>query len=1098
MTADPGPRPWLAPARGRGEYGLQLVLFTLLLLLADQLGSALAGFHGRVAPLWIPTGVALAGLLLLGPGLWPALILAQLIALRPPVAPIPVAISIAGNLLAAVIPAILIRRDRNFDPGLQRLPDVLRLVIFGALLGPALGSGFGVFADKIVPQPYHVPDLSLWVVWLLGGVSSVVLLTPVLLTLLGGRDRLPTLVRGREVATIVGGLLLLGLAMRQVSALYAVLAFPLVVWAALRDGPRGSALAALAVVGLTFTAAEPLPTVSRLELQIFFAALHLTQAVTGLLLAASVAERRRARELERQTDDAYRTLIAASPLAIAAVDIAGRVTLWSGAAERMFGWGAAEVLGQPVPTLLPEEAGLYDRLREAPPALRSGEETVRRRKDGRELDVLQTTWPLYDAAGRLSGVMGVSQDITERKRAERRQAATYRVSQAAMLAPDLDQLYAALHEIVRAQMPARDLYIALYDHRTDTISFPYWVDSRDPRPEPRPLRSGYTDWILRRGRALRLSAAREGLEPEAATYELIGTQPSDWLGVPLQAGGRTIGVLAVQTYVTGARYGEAEQAILEFVSSQVGMAIERKRAETALRQSEERFRLLAEATDDLVWEWDVPRRAEWWSDNLVEVLGYTGEELSTTAAWEARIHPEDRERVSRGFHGAVAGPPASWRDEYRFQHKDGRWIWLLERLRFERDASGRAVRVLGAMMDVSSLRETREALRRSEDQLRHAMKMEAVGRLAGGVAHDFNNLLTSVLGHADLALERIPPGDPLYDDLLEIKAAGTRAAALTRQLLAFSRKQVLEPRVVDLNQIVSSVARMLRRTIGEDIELVTRLSPDLGRVRADPTQMEQVLLNLAVNARDAMPAGGCLTIETINHRTDTGLFIRIRVEDNGMGMDDETRTHIFEPFFTTKELGKGTGLGLATAYGIVEQSGGVITVQSEVGRGSTFLIDLPQVSGEPLAAQPPLAGALRGGDETILLVEDEEAVRTLTRRVLEQQGYRVLSAVNGEAALELLEEFALPLQLLLTDVVMPGMSGIELAERLSAERPGLRRLFMSGYAANTLEHPALFERDSTFLQKPFTTTQLVRRVREILDAGRETVAAPDAGQSRPG
>jgi len=318
---------------------------------------------------------------------------------------------------------------------------------------------------------------------------------------------------------------------------------------------------------------------------------------------------------------------------------------------------------------------------------------------------------------------------------------------------------------------------------------------------------------------------------------------------------------------------------------------------------------------------------------------------------------------------------------------------------------------------------------------------------------------------------------------LEIRAAGDRAAALTQQLLAFSRKQVLEVRVVDLNAIITGIARMLRRTIGEDVELVIRLAPDLSPVRADPTQMEQVLLNLAVNSRDAMPDGGCLTIATMNTQLASGPGVRIRVEDTGVGMSDEVRTHLFEPFYTTKDVGKGTGLGLATAYGIVQQSGGEITVESELGKGSVFLIDLPQGNGVPAVPELPVAPHAHGGSETVLLVEDDEAVRTLTRRVLELQGYAVLTAQNGQVAQELSRSHPGRINLLLTDVVMPGISGPKLAEQLMAERPDLRCIFMSGYAASKLEGKHLVPAGSAFLQKPFSAALLFRRVREALDSG---------------
>jgi len=434
-----------------------------------------------------------------------------------------------------------------------------------------------------------------------------------------------------------------------------------------------------------------------------------------------------------------------------------------------------------------------------------------------------------------------------------------------------------------------------------------------------------------------------------------------------------------------------------------------------------------------------------------------------------------------------------WSEEYRMRKRDGEYCHLLDRATILRDANGRAVRMVGAMMDVSERKEAEAALRHSEDQLRQAMKMEAVGRLAGGVAHDFNNLLTAVLGHADLALTQVDPGKPFHEDLQEIKQAALRAAALTQQLLAFSRKQVLERRVVDLNQIVAGITRMLDRTIGEDIELVTDLAPELGRVHADAIQLEQVLLNLAVNARDAMPEGGRLTIETMNVQSETGAVVRIRVADTGVGMTPEVLAHIFEPFFTTKELGKGTGLGLATVYGIVKQSGGHISVTSSRGHGTTFLIDFPRSPDEPrIDVVAPPVERRSGGTETILLVEDEATVRTLARRVLEQRGYKVLEAQHPEQALIVSRGFQEQIDLLLTDVVMPGMSGIKLAEHLTAERRSMSVVYMSGYAATSVEQRLLLDDSVPFIQKPFTPDILARRVREVLDEAARRVGIATA------
>ena len=389
-----------------------------------------------------------------------------------------------------------------------------------------------------------------------------------------------------------------------------------------------------------------------------------------------------------------------------------------------------------------------------------------------------------------------------------------------------------------------------------------------------------------------------------------------------------------------------------------------------------------------------------------------------------------------------------------------------------RDHAGTVVGVLGVYQDITERKKL-------EEQLRQAQKMEAVGQLAGGIAHDFNNLLTVINGFSQVTLDLLGEEDPARPLVDEIFRAGTRAAGLTRQLLAFSRRQVLEPRVVDLNAHVAETERLLRRLIGEDVILSTSLAPDVGRVRVDPGQLEQVLLNLAVNARDAMPRGGRLSIETRNHSGPTGNVVVLEVTDTGTGMDAETRARIFEPFFTTKEPGKGTGLGLAVVHGIVTQSGGQIEVESEVDRGTTFRIELPRVAGDPVVGSigpvdlPP-------GTETLLLVEDEPAVRALDRRVLSNCGYTVLEAKDGRDALRVAAEHVGRIDVLVSDVVMPHLGGRQLAEKLMAARPGLKVLFVSGYTDDAvLRHGVGAE--FAFLPKPFSPARLARKVREVLD-----------------
>jgi PAS domain S-box-containing protein len=399
--------------------------------------------------------------------------------------------------------------------------------------------------------------------------------------------------------------------------------------------------------------------------------------------------------------------------------------------------------------------------------------------------------------------------------------------------------------------------------------------------------------------------------------------------------------------------------------------------------------------------------------------------------------------------------------------------------------------VVTTWRDITERRRADEALRRAEEQLRQAQKMEAVGNLAGGIAHDFNNLLSVILGTCGLLAEELPEDHPARASVEEVRIAGERATDLTRQLLAFSRKQILQPRVVDLNEAVRRMERILKRLIGEDIELTVVAAPGLRHVRVDPSQLEQVIMNLAVNARDAMPRGGKLAIETADVLLEgeaaerlgaaPGPHVVLAIADTGVGMTRETQRRMFDPFFTTKARGKGTGLGLAMVLGIVQQSGGHIQVHSEPGRGTTFRIYLPSTTEAVTAAAPKPAEARPGGDETILVVEDEEQVRGLLEAILRRAGYRVLSAPGGAEALELIARSDAPVQLLLTDVVMPGMSGPALAQRLLALRPALKVIYISGYAYEEIDDRGVLDAGTQFLAKPVTPDALTRKVREVLE-----------------
>lgn len=452
--------------------------------------------------------------------------------------------------------------------------------------------------------------------------------------------------------------------------------------------------------------------------------------------------------------------------------------------------------------------------------------------------------------------------------------------------------------------------------------------------------------------------------------------------------------------------------------------------------------------------------------------------------WFGRIHPEDRERVKEAYE-RLFREKKKFDVEYRVQRKDGAWIWLRDRAVSTYQKEG-VTYADGLLSDITERKQL-------QSQLLQAQKMEAIGHLAGGVAHDFNNLLNVISGCGELLLDRVKGDESLCRYAEEIRKSAYRGASLTRQLLAFSRKQVLEPKVLDLNDLIHDVEKMLRRLIGEHIEITTGLSSELGRVKADPGQIEQVLLNLAVNSRDAMPNGGCLTIETANVELEAdcdrfgmdcppGSYVMIAVRDIGVGMTEETRAHLFEPFFTTKPRGQGTGLGLATVYGIVKQSGGCIAVSSKPGRGTAFRIYLPRTeTPAAVSSHREVEAAAPRGSGTVLVVEDEPAVRELVREFLEESGYRVLDAGGGPAAIELLQQHAGAIQLLLTDVIMPGMSGRELADRLTALRPGLKVLYMSGYTDNEIARQGVLEEGTHLLQKPFTRSALAAKVRELLE-----------------
>jgi len=533
---------------------------------------------------------------------------------------------------------------------------------------------------------------------------------------------------------------------------------------------------------------------------------------------------------------------------------------------------------------------------------------------------------------------------------------------------------------------------------------------------------------------------------------------------------------------------------LERLPSAVNRAIEeaeqrrqRLQMDAKLRESEERFRLLAEQSSDGFWFIGLnPERILYVSPAAEKIWGLSAERFyQDSRVWLGVVHADDQARMREVRKTSAKGE--RFEEECRVVQPDGSVRWVRNSGTPIRNEAGVITGLSGLTQDITERMEL-------EAQFRQVQKMESVGRLAGGIAHDFNNLLTVINGTTELALLDVGDAEALRMDLDEIRLAGERAAALTRQLLAFSRKQILQPQVLNLNTVVAGLKGMLGRLLGEDVHLVFALTEGLGSVRADVGQIEQVVVNLVVNARDAMPHGGTLTIETRNAQIDErrpgehgfaapeGPYVVLAVADTGTGMDEVTRRQIFEPFFTTKGPDRGTGLGLSTVFGIIKQSDGFIVVESEVGRGSRFEVCLPQVAEVAGGDRPRPTVVSTSGTETILLVEDNGGLRKLARRILVSAGYRVLQAADGEEALIALERHEAPVHLLLTDVIMPGMNGRVLAERVGEVRSGTKILYTSGYTDDAIVHRGVLDEGTAFISKPFAAAELLRKVREVLDS----------------
>ena len=832
--------------------------------------------------------------------------------------------------------------------------------------------------------------------------------------------------------------------------------------------------------------------------------------VIGTVLAfRDITERRRAEE-ERER---LAAIVESSDDTILSKDLDGRVTSWNASAERMYGYAAAEAVGRHISFIVPpdrreELSGLMERIARGERIRHL--ETIRVRKDGRRVEVSLSIAPMKDGDGRIVGASAIARDITERKATERELR-------------ESEERYRDLVENARDIIYTHDLegkYTSVNSAGEQLLGY-----TREEARGMSQLQVVAPEYLERAREMIARKLAGNG----KTVYELeVVAKDGRRLAVEVNSrltyrDGLAVGVQGIARDVTERRRAEEllraadRRAVEEYARlldrlAGLALALGSARDLLAVYRALRDFSLAFTPSFALVIclydEERAAREAVYFYMNGEELdipapttvpvrSGPAGRAVKTGTVVVSNDYLKDlrdREPVHVGFEEDSAPPQSALIAPMTIM---GRTIGTIEVQSHELGAYTRehvTAMQMAANLAANAVENVRllNLEREKAEQLRQSQKMEAVGQLAGGIAHDFNNLLTAITGYSELSLRRLQAEDPLHRNIKEIKKAGERAASLTRQLLAFSRKQVLQPKVLALNSIISDVEKMLRRLIGEDIELRTVLEPQLGSVKADPGQIEQVLLNLAVNARDAMPQGGKLTIETANVYLDgeyaaqhiavkPGHYVMLAVSDTGCGMDEKTQARIFEPFFTTKEAGKGTGLGLSTVYGIVKQSGGNIWVYSEVGRGTTFKVYLPRVdegaqehmrSAEPEDAVP--------GTGVILLAEDEHMVRKLAREVLEMCGYKVLEAANGGAALLICERHQESIDLLITDVIMPEMGGRELATRLSQLRPEMKVLYMSGYTDNAIVHQGVLDEGANFIQKPFSPQTLASKIREVL------------------
>jgi two-component system, cell cycle sensor histidine kinase and response regulator CckA len=710
-----------------------------------------------------------------------------------------------------------------------------------------------------------------------------------------------------------------------------------------------------------------------------------------------------------------------------------------------------------------------------------------------------------DSAGRTIKTYGANQDITERKRIEedlQRRVANLQILNelnrvflsATDLASVVDQVYRIFPQLLSAHGVHR-ASVLLYDRETDCLISDQLIGVERSgglsRSVPQEISHSISGRCFKERRPIVIADCAESDLIPPDTVESLSLRSA--AAVPILCGDEPLGVLRLDNTQEPVGFSEDEVALFSLVAGHLGIVIrsvqlvaERLRAERALARTDERLRVAVEGANLGLWDWDLQTNRVFFSPEWKRQIGHGEHEISDDLSeWESRVHPDDLPRTREMIQAFIRSPWTNYEVEYRFRHRDGSHLRVLSRAALIRDETGKPLRMVGCHLDITKRKEM-------EEQLRQSQKMDAIGQLAGGVAHDFNNLLLAILGYSDIAASDLEEGDDRLECLREIHLAGERAASLTRQLLAFSRQQAIEPLPLALNDLISGLMRMLRRLIPESCPIRFRPDHEIGAIVADRGQIEQVVLNLCVNARDAMPEGGKITISTERVALDAedcrahpwakeGLFARLTVRDTGVGMSPEVLRRIFEPFFTTKEQGRGTGLGLATVFGIVQQHGGLIDVESQPGQGSAFHIYLPIAALEVVERLSAEQGEPTGGTETVLVAEDEEHVRRLTTRILERAGYLVITASDGPQAVKVFEANADRIDIVLLDMIMPGMNGLRVREALESTCPDVRVLFTSGYNPETIDVDDLAREGIDLLPKPYEAKTLLRRIRARLD-----------------